>query len=175
MESTSQGFGPPTPPPPPLAPGHVSVAAAGGESAWTLPKSAATIRPGQAALLGLAGFTLVEGIVTAVAGRDVQLAGGLALLIGGVVYALAMIGRLLGPVPEIRSLFAVVGTLLARWRVRHSQPLRAELRLIVRLGLLVGGFRRLVHLHTGADRHQRPALSQSSPGLHATDRVPLMA
>lgn len=90
-----------------------SLFAAGGGSAWTLPKSAATIRPGQAALLGLAGFTLAEGIGTAVAGRDVQLAGGLALLIGGVVYALAMIGRLLGRVPEIRSLFAVVGTLLA--------------------------------------------------------------
>ncbi|MDQ6855514.1 MAG: hypothetical protein M3Z57_00390 [Candidatus Dormibacteraeota bacterium] len=106
MEPTVPESGSPIPPPPPAAGATV-----GGPPAAPRPRLGA-VRPGQAALLVVAAITLVEGIGVAIAGSDVHLSGILALAIGGCLFAVAMFRRLLGAVPEIRSLLAVVGTLL---------------------------------------------------------------
>ncbi len=106
MEPTLPESGSTIPPPPPAA-----AATAGDPPAAPRPRLG-PVRPGQAALLVVAAITLVEGIGVAIAGSDVHITGFLALAIGGCLFAVAMFRRLLGAAPEIRSLFAVVGTLL---------------------------------------------------------------
>jgi len=66
---------------------------------------------GIAALLALAGFSLLEGVGLAVSGHDPRVSGLLALAVGAVLYALALVGRLLRRWPEVRSVMAVVASL----------------------------------------------------------------
>jgi hypothetical protein len=125
------------PPPPPAGP-----PVGGGPPSASRPRLG-PVRPGQATLLVVAAITLVEGIGTAIARSDAHLSGVLALAIGGVLFALAVVRRPLAVVPGIRSLLAVIGTLLVSsgiGLVTDGAPPALRVALAGVAALLLAGF-----------------------------------